>query len=192
MKISSTAVKTMVIMIAVSFLLRGTASHAFFTCTLRDDYGVPHIYSPTIGGLFYGLGYAVAQDRLYQLEIFKRAYQGRLSQVLGSLYLFPDQMFLKAGYSEEELEAFYDELDEEYKTVLKAFTDGINLFIQEALADRQNKLPYEFHKNGFDPVEWTPLDVVLYCSQMQKRPYGGYEDTCAEILAYLLETHGER
>src|SRR5260370_16335545 len=49
----------------------------------RDERGVPHIFADTNYGLFVGFGYAVAQDRLWQLELFRRAAYGRLAEVLG-------------------------------------------------------------------------------------------------------------
>ncbi len=187
------SLKTTIIFVltVISLHLSTGTSHAGLSFILRDEHGVPHIYSLTNKGLFFGLGYANAQDRLYQLEMFKRAYKGRLSEVLGGFYLFPDKMFLTAGYSHDEIQASYDALDDEYKTVLVAYTDGINKYIREALADRAKKLPYEFHKNGFDPEEWSPLDIVVFSSQMLKSPRGGKDITCAEILADLVEQHGE-
>src|SRR5262252_4606754 len=50
---------------------------------VRDDFGVPHIFAKTNRALFQGYGYAVAQDRLWQLELFRRAAYGTLSEVLG-------------------------------------------------------------------------------------------------------------
>ena len=50
---------------------------------VRDNYGVPHIYANTVEGLFFGYGYAAAQDRLYEMEMFRRTYWGRLSEVYG-------------------------------------------------------------------------------------------------------------
>src|SRR5436309_12263901 len=53
----------------------------------RDEYGVPHIFGETNRGLFVGYGYAIAEDRLWQLELFRRASQGRLSEIFGSSVL---------------------------------------------------------------------------------------------------------
>ena len=50
----------------------------------RDDFGVPHIFAETNKGLFQGYGYAIAQDRLWQLELFRRAAKGRLAEILGA------------------------------------------------------------------------------------------------------------
>jgi len=157
----------------------------------RDNFGVPHIYSGTSRGLFYGLGYAMAQDRLFQLESFKRAFSSRLAEVFGSFCLYPDYMFTFCGYTQDELQGLYDSLDEEYKTVYSSFTDGINAYIDEALADRENKLPIEFQTYGFDPESWTVLDTALLTVQIMKKPFGGYETTAASILSDLIETHGE-
>jgi acyl-homoserine lactone acylase PvdQ len=57
----------------------------------RDNYGVPHIYSHTLEGLYFGYGYALAQDRLFQIEILRRTYWGRLSEIYGEELLAFDQ-----------------------------------------------------------------------------------------------------
>ena len=53
----------------------------------RDEYGVPQIYARSAYGLFYGYGYAVAQDRLFQMEMAKRSTQGRVAEVLGEAFV---------------------------------------------------------------------------------------------------------
>ena len=57
----------------------------------RDNYGVPHVYAKSTEGLFYGYGYAVAQDRLYQIEMFRRTFWGRLAEIYGNDVLGFDQ-----------------------------------------------------------------------------------------------------
>src|SRR5438552_6301958 len=49
----------------------------------RDTWGTPHIYSNTVYGLFYGYGYTVAQDRLFQMEMARRTFTGQVAEVLG-------------------------------------------------------------------------------------------------------------
>jgi penicillin amidase len=56
----------------------------------RDSYGVPHVYATTTRGLFYGFGYAVAEDRLFQMEMARRSVLGTASEVLGSSYVNQD------------------------------------------------------------------------------------------------------
>ncbi|MEQ8800838.1 MAG: penicillin acylase family protein, partial [Haliea sp.] len=48
---------------------------------IRDTYGVPHIFADTTYSLFFGYGYAIAQDRLFQLEMTRRSTQGRVAEV---------------------------------------------------------------------------------------------------------------
>src|SRR5215216_3678065 len=49
----------------------------------RDDFGIPHIFAETNRGLFEAYGYTVAQDRLWQLELNRRAARGRLAEIFG-------------------------------------------------------------------------------------------------------------
>ena len=52
---------------------------------VRDEYGMPHIYANDTWHLFYGYGYVVAQDRLFQMEMARRSTQGTVAEVLGNL-----------------------------------------------------------------------------------------------------------
>src|SRR5688500_1196686 len=51
---------------------------------LRDEWGVPHIYAASVGDLFFAQGYVAAQDRLWQMEMWRRTAEGRLAEVLGA------------------------------------------------------------------------------------------------------------
>ena len=55
----------------------------FIASITRDGYGVPHIHSATLSGMWFGAGYAQAQDRLVQLELVRRNSEGTLAQVFG-------------------------------------------------------------------------------------------------------------
>jgi len=57
---------------------------------LRDRWGVPHIYAQNQHDLFFAQGFVTAQDRLFQMEFWKRVGQGRLAEVLGPNYLQRD------------------------------------------------------------------------------------------------------
>ncbi|MDP7675328.1 MAG: penicillin acylase family protein, partial [Dehalococcoidia bacterium] len=58
---------------------------------IRDAYGVPHVYADDVFGLFYGYGYSVAQDRLFQIEMTRRSVSGTVAEVLGGKYLSFDK-----------------------------------------------------------------------------------------------------
>ena len=57
----------------------------------RDAYGMPHVYAGSTFGLFYGYGYVVAQDRLFQMEMARRSTQGRVAEVLGPKFIAFDK-----------------------------------------------------------------------------------------------------
>lgn len=158
---------------------------------LRDNYGVPHIFANTLDGLYSGFGYAIAQDRLYQLEMFKRTYWGRLSEVYGEGLLAFDQGNRRDGFTVKEMKKQISKnLKPYHKTALKAFAAGINRYIKEALADRTNKLPKEFHHFGFDPEEWTDADVAAnFLSVMGLFMDGSGELQNASMLQYLTELY---
>ncbi|HHB78629.1 MAG TPA: penicillin acylase family protein, partial [Saprospiraceae bacterium] len=59
-----------------------------------DDYGIPHIYAQNAQDAYHALGYAHAQDRLFQMEMIRRLVSGRLSELLGPAALKSDRMFL--------------------------------------------------------------------------------------------------
>ena len=61
----------------------------------RDDFGVPHIYSESDEGVFYGQGYAQACDRLFQLEMVRLSSSGKMSEKLGAGYIDYDKMYLR-------------------------------------------------------------------------------------------------
>ena len=67
-----------------------TTAHGQVTIK-RDDYGVPHVYANDVRGLFHGFGYAVAQDRLFQMEMARRAVLGTVSEVMGPAYVALDK-----------------------------------------------------------------------------------------------------
>src|SRR5215204_6658270 len=71
----------------------------------RDDFGTPHIFAETNRGLFEAYGYVVAQDRLWQLELNRRAARGRLSEIFGPSQLNADRFARTTGYTDAELDA---------------------------------------------------------------------------------------
>src|SRR4030043_1236906 len=105
---------------------------------IRDDHGVPHVFSDTKEGLGFGAGYAMAQDRLWQADVFRRTASGRLAELLGPSVLAQDMEMRALWYNQDELLQIYDEWDpgegyEHLKPMIEAHIDGINLYISEAL-----------------------------------------------------------
>lgn len=99
----------------------------------RDDFGTPHIFAETNKGLFEGYGYAVAQDRLWQLELNRRAARGRLAEIFGSSTVSADRAARIVGYTDAELDAQFATLTAEEQEIFDAYLAGINRYIVHAL-----------------------------------------------------------
>ena len=124
---------------------------------VRDTYGVPAIHAANDADLWWGAGYAVAQDRLFQLELFRRATQGHLAEATGKDYVEMDEQVRRDFYTGEELDAQIAKLAPEFQKRFEAYRDGINAWIAETRSD-PSKLPGEFAAVGVNPADWTVRD----------------------------------
>jgi penicillin amidase len=116
---------------------------------VRDRLGVPHIYAETTPDLFYGLGLAMGQDRLWQMDILRRRGQGRLAEVLGEVHLSTDVTHRTLGLDQIAARGA-KRLDEATAAILEAFVAGVNRAIDEA----GDNLPFEFDLLGYRPEPW--------------------------------------
>ena len=155
----------------------------------RDDFGVPHIYSESDEGVFYGQGYAQACDRLFQLEMVRLSSSGKMSEKLGAGYIDYDKMYLRYFPIDEELNALIKSFPDSQRSKFKAFADGINARIEEVVAE--NKVPQEFAKYGLEPVKWTEADVFKVCFSRYRYIYDGAEElTNLRFLQKLVDNYG--
>jgi len=107
---------------------------------IRDNYGVPHVYSDSLEGLFFGFGYAAAQDRLFQMEMFRRTFWGRLSEILGEKLLPFDQGNRRDNLTLGEVKKQIESLRPDLQLAIQSYAAGINAYISEALTDPSNKI----------------------------------------------------
>ena len=103
----------------------------------RDRYGVPHIFAPSLYSLFYACGYAQAQDRLAQMELYRRTAKGELAELMGEEALEQDKQRRTLSYSEAERWEQFAELSPEEQLVLRAFADGVNAYIAQVNAGKR-------------------------------------------------------
>ena len=122
---------------------------------IRDRSGIPHIHARATPDLFFGLGFAMAQDRLWQMDRLRRRALGRQAEVLGSAYLASDIAHLTVGIDEiatSESAA----MDPATRRLVEAFAAGINRRIADTRAD----LPVEFQLLDYEPADFTVRDIV--------------------------------
>jgi penicillin amidase len=166
-------------------------------CTIiRDDYGVPHVFADTKEGLGFGAGYAMAQDRLFQADMMRRAATGRLAE-FGLATIEQDAATREAGYSQYELKQIFRNWDpgegyEHLKDMTEAYIDGINAYIEDT-QDNLLALPVEYVAYGLTPEPFTIEDVVGVMVMMAWRfgGTGGSEVDYYEHLVGLATMHGE-
>jgi penicillin amidase len=115
----------------------------------RDELGVPHLYAENEEDLMFAVGYVHAQDRLWQMELTRRAGEGRLSEAFGAFTLDFDRMFRTIGF-QRLAERLAETLHPETKRFLSAYTKGVNAFI----STHKGKLPVEFDVLGITPEPW--------------------------------------
>ena len=158
----------------------------------RDEFGVPHIFAETNRGLFETYGYTVAEDRLWQLELNRRAARGRLAEVFGTTqngaWVRLDTQVRLRGYTDAALGAQFEFLTAEEQEIIDAYSDGINRYLRDVVApEPATKLPYEFHHLGIGtPQPWTRLDVVAnIVYQARFGTVGGTERNNQSLLAAL-------
>ncbi|MCB9219054.1 MAG: penicillin acylase family protein [Ignavibacteriales bacterium] len=127
----------------------------------RDDYGVAFINTETELDAYFALGYIHAQERLFQMDLSRRAGEGRLSEVLGSKTVFFDKMFKTLGL-QKLVEENYQQYDETAKNVLIAYSNGVNEFIKSS----PEKFTIEFDVLGYQPYLWKPEHSLLIAKLM--------------------------
>ena len=123
---------------------------------LRDRWGVAHIYAETVHDLFFAQGFVAAQDRLYQIEIWRRTGAGELAEIFGPDYVSRDRIARLVRYR-GDMEAEWASYSPRSKEIAEAFTSGINAYVDR---NREN-LPLEFELLDFEPGVWEPEHVLL-------------------------------
>jgi penicillin amidase len=123
---------------------------------LFDQFGVPHVYATGPEDAWQAAGALHARDRLWQMELYRRAASGRLSEVLGERTLPVDKRLLTLGLR-AGAEAEWRAASPAVRTALERYTAGVNA--QMARAVGRGK-PLEFQLLRFDPAPWTPVDSL--------------------------------
>lgn len=146
----------------------------------RDRWGVPHIYAKNTHDLFFAQGFVVAQDRLFQMEMWRRAGEGRLAEVLGPSAVDRDRFartFKYRGDMKKEWAAYAPDA----KAIVTAFVSGVNAYIAQA----GDSLPPEFGMLGFRPEPWSIEVPLSRATGLSGVSNGSSEVLRAQLVAKL-------
>ncbi len=120
-----------------------------------DSIGVAHIEANNVEEAMEAMGYWVASQRLWQMELMRRTALGRLSELFGDTTLAADRLFRTLALEEVAIQV-YENADRESRKWLDAYARGVNLYIQTT-----DELPIEFQLLQLEPEPWQPLHSVL-------------------------------
>jgi penicillin G amidase len=118
---------------------------------LRDEWGIAHIYAETQDDLFFAQGFVAAQDRLWQMDLWRRAGEGKLAEVLGPSAVERDRFARLIRYR-GDMKAEYESYAPDARLIIEAFVRGVNAQIELT----KDRLPIEFQLTGSKPEPWTP------------------------------------
>ncbi len=123
---------------------------------IRDRHGIPHIYAQNTDDLFFAQGYVMAQDRLWQMELWRRWREGRLAEIFGPEAFDYDArtrlMMYRGPFDEREWTSYHAEGER----IFTAYANGVNAYIDT----HADNLPVEFKLTGIQPGRWTKETVV--------------------------------
>jgi penicillin amidase len=148
---------------------------------IRDSHGVPTIEAAGLPDLFFAQGYVTAQDRLWQMDIMRRAAAGELSEILGPETIRFDREQRILGLREAAHKQVESSTPED-KSNFAAYARGVNAFI----SSHRDRLPLEFRILRYSPKLWMPEDSALIAAQMVKDlNHNPHEIVREKILAKL-------
>ncbi len=136
---------------------------------VRDRWGIAHIYAKNQDDLFFAQGFVAAQDRLFQLDLWRRIGLGETAEIFGEEAIEADR-FARLVHYRGDMRAEWTSYAPDAQAIATAFTAGINACIDSlssGTADggsRGGKLPIEFQLLGYEPKKWRPEDVLARMS----------------------------
>ncbi len=130
---------------------------------VRDDMGIAHIYADNPHDLFLAQGFVHAQERFWQMDVWRHIGAGRLSEMFGETQVETDA-FLKTMGWQHVAEDQYAAADPRDRAVLEAYTDGVNAYLGSR---SPSELSFEYTvlellNHSYDPEPWTPVDTLTW------------------------------
>ncbi|MHA1460019.1 MAG: penicillin acylase family protein [Promethearchaeota archaeon] len=138
---------------------------------IRDDWGIPHIFAEYEEDLFFAQGYCHAQDRLFQMDMWRRQVRGGMSEILGESMLPNDKIMLARGMedsairTDELLREMYNNGTLEFFSSFEKYVAGINYHIES----NNGFKPIEYHLMDFEPTKWTTVDTLCLVQEMARQ-----------------------
>jgi penicillin G amidase len=127
----------------------------------RDSLAVPYIFANNDEDAAFALGYLHAQERMFVMDVIRRAGAGRLSEIFGEETVPFDKMFKTIGLN-RTVKMIKQKMNPETLRILEAYSKGVNLYIKQA----KNKYTFEFDMLGYQPEPWKPEHSLIVSRMM--------------------------
>ncbi|MHA2329905.1 MAG: penicillin acylase family protein, partial [Candidatus Hodarchaeales archaeon] len=148
------------------------------THVYRDEWGIPHIYGEDLGDILFALGYCHAQDRWFQMDLFRRNARGLLSELLGPIMIEQDKFnLMKMGeyWANETLKVFQTSSDPAIREMYPSFqmyTNGVNFYLEK----HPDAKPLEYYLLDAKIRPWEMLDTLVLVKYLSEHFTWGYYD----------------
>ena len=132
---------------------------------VRNNNNVPHIFGKTETDVYYALGFAHAQDRLWQMTMLRRTAQGRLSEIFGARTLKIDELVRRLDIytlSQQSVPA----QDARTRLALSSYAAGVNAWINQVNAGARGRGAPEFFFFSNEIAAWSPADSIAIIKLM--------------------------
>lgn len=126
-----------------------------------DSLAVPYIIAENDEDVAFTLGYLHARERMFSMDMIRRAGEGRLSEIFGTETIPFDRMFRTIGL-DQTAKMIKEKMNPEGLKLLEAYSRGVNFYLEE----KKNKYPVEFDVLGFQPEEWKPEHSIIVIRMM--------------------------
>ncbi len=158
---------------------------------VRDNANVPHIFGATDADVFFGLGFAHAQDRLWQLITLRRTAQGRLSEVFGTATVATDKLMRRYDIYRLATRSA-EHLDSETDAALEAYAAGINARLDQINTEALGRGAPEMWLFNAPMAPWRPADSLAITKLMGLQMSGHLEAEVLRARVSLTLTDEER
>ena len=154
---------------------------------VRDTADVPHIFAGSDRDVFFALGFAHAQDRLWQMTLMRRTVQGRLSELFGERTLAVDEMMRRLDLYSIASRSVAAQ-DAQTLDALRAYADGVNAWIGVVNSQAKGRGAPEFFLFSNEIAYWQPADSIALLKLMALQVSGHLE---REVLTARLSLLSE-
>lgn len=178
--VAMTALRGTLVSAPVGLLWTNVSRALGHATSTRDDLGVFYIKDGSLYDVMETMGYLVAQDRLWQLELNRRTARGRMAELFGQSLFNNDLVIRRIAYSDDELAQEYADLDDETRLMIDGYLAGLNRHISEVnsvekdviaqgLPQSQSIMPYEFKVYNFQEIPyWDFKDILSWIATAQR------------------------